>query len=377
MKQSFWKRAVLAGILCGQALWSVHGTRAANTGVDIINFTFSPANATINTGDSVTWTQRDTSAHTTTSDTGVWGSPSLSRNQTFSFTFSTAGSFPYHCAIHPSMTGGVTVQAANQPPSVSITSPTNGASFIAPATIAIQANASDPGGSVSKVEFFEGANLLGTVTTSPFTFTWTNVPAKAYSLTAKATDNQGASATSAAIGITVTAANQPPTVSITTPTNGASFTAPATIAIQANANDPDGSISKVEFFEGANLLGTATTSPFAFTWTNVPAKAYSLTAKATDNQGASATSGPVSITVVDSTPVQVNLSAPRHTGDGQFQFDIAGLAAGKTYIVQVVTNLGTLNWTGISTNPAPGGTFSFTDPAASGFNLRLYRVCVP
>src|SRR5207249_9879824 len=107
------------------------------------------------------------------------------------------------------------------------------------------------------------------------------------------TDNLGATATNS-VNIVVDA---PPTVSLSSPANNASFTAGANVTLQANANDSDGSVAKVEFFAGATLLGTATGSPYSFTWTAVPAGNYSLTAKATDDQGAAATSVAVSITV--------------------------------------------------------------------------------
>ena len=88
-----------------------------------------------------------------------------------------------------------------------------------------------------------------------------------------------------------------PTVSITSPANGATFTAPASIPITASASESGGSISKVEFFNGATLLGTATSSPYTFTWSSVPAGTYSLTAEAFDASGATATSSAVSVTV--------------------------------------------------------------------------------
>lgn len=91
--------------------------------------------------------------------------------------------------------------------------------------------------------------------------------------------------------------NVPPTVSITSPANNASFTASASVTINATAADSDGSITKVEFFQGASLIGTDSTSPYSVTWPNVGAGSYALTAKATDNGNASTTSSPVNITV--------------------------------------------------------------------------------
>lgn len=112
------------------------------------------------------------------------------------------------------------LNGSNQAPSVSITSPANNASFSAPAAVTITANASDADGSISKVEFYNGTTLLGTATAAPYTFTWSNVATGSYVLTAKAYDNAGAIATSAAIAISVSVANDAGISAITTP-NGA------------------------------------------------------------------------------------------------------------------------------------------------------------
>jgi hypothetical protein len=90
--------------------------------------------------------------------------------------------------------------------------------------------------------------------------------------------------------------NPAPSVNLTAPASGTTYNAPATVSITANASD-NGSVAKVEFFNGNTKLGEDTSSPYAYTWTNVAAGSYSITARATDNEGASTTSSPVSITV--------------------------------------------------------------------------------
>jgi hypothetical protein len=106
--------------------------------------------------------------------------------------------------------------------------------------------------------------------------------------------------------------NQPPSVSLTFPANGATFTAPASIAITATAADADGSVTKVAFYAGSTLLGTDSASPYTLTWSNVAAGSYALTAVATDNAGAATTSQPVTVTV--SSPL-TTLPAPWSTAD--------------------------------------------------------------
>ena len=188
---------------------------------------------------------------------------------------------------------------SNQVPVVSITSPASGASFSAPATVSITASASDADGTVNKVEFYNGSTLLGTDATSPYSFTWSGVATGSYTLTAKAYDNLNAVATSSAINIAVNAGgtNQAPSVSITSPASGASFSAPATVSITASANDTDGTINKVEFYNGSTLLGSDATSPYSFTWSGVTTGSYTLTTKAYDNLNAVTTSSVVNITV--------------------------------------------------------------------------------
>jgi len=84
---------------------------AATNSVTIQNFAFSPASITVHKGTKVTWTNKDTIAHTVTESDGQAGPASgdLDPNASYSFTFTKTGTFQYHCAIHPGMTGTVTV----------------------------------------------------------------------------------------------------------------------------------------------------------------------------------------------------------------------------------------------------------------------------
>ncbi|GEO03936.1 hypothetical protein AAE02nite_16000 [Adhaeribacter aerolatus] len=189
----------------------------------------------------------------------------------------------------------------NVAPSVNITAPTTTSGFTAPANVTINANASDIDGSVSKVEFYYGTIKVGEDFTSPYSFTWTNALAGNYALTAIATDNAGTTTVSAPVNITVKTSNSTtnalPTVALTSPTAGATFTAPASITINVNASDSDGSVSKVEFFNGTTKLGEDLSSPYSFTWSNVSAGNYTLTARATDNAGSIAVSAAISLIV--------------------------------------------------------------------------------
>ena len=371
---------------------------------------------------------------------------------------------------------------ANVPPAVTLTAPAVGASYAAPATVTMEANAADADGTVQRVEFFQGAALVGTSTAPPFRFAWTGVAAGTYSLTARAYDNLGASTLSAAVSVTVnpvsnpgtttliaknsvwkylangsdqgtgwraigfgdsawlsgagqlgygdgdeatvlpfgpdannkyittyfrraftvtspatvaslalrllrddgavvylngievmrsnlpagaigvqtlapaaisgaeesttyiagtasssllvagtnviavemhqnlgtssdlsfdlelianttTVVNAPPTVTLRSPLNGETFLAPANVTLTATASDTDGTIQKVEFYRGTTLLATATAAPYTFLWTNAPAGASAITAKAYDNGGAVVTAAVANITVNAAPPV--------------------------------------------------------------------------
>jgi len=110
------KRSVAMVIVLVALAWAVAGPRAdlgeasPATEVKIDNFSFGPAELTVRVGTTVKWTNRDDIPHTVVSTDKVFKSKVLDTDETFSFTFSTAGTYPYFCSIHPKMTGKVVVQ---------------------------------------------------------------------------------------------------------------------------------------------------------------------------------------------------------------------------------------------------------------------------
>ena len=205
-----------------------------------------------------------------------------------------------------------TVRARNQSPTVALTAPNDAAHFPNKATINVAATAGDPDGLVTAVEFRVGSAsgvLIGRATQAPYTATWSNVAAGSYAIVAIAYDDRNAAATSAPVHVTVDP-NIPPVVSITAPVAGARVTATTNVAVTANASDSDGTITRVDFYAGTTAIGAATNAPYGIVWNAAAPGTYSLTAKATDNAGAVATSPAVSITVVSNALPTVALTAP-------------------------------------------------------------------
>ena len=235
----------------------------------------------------------------------------------------------------------------NVAPTVTISYPTNHASFLSRPNLVISAWAGDSNGWVTSVEFFAGATSLGAVTNQPFPFgpfrpltarrgkaglppilpapqnnpfaiVWTNVAPGAYALTAVATDNAGLQTTSAAVNLTVTASLPVPAVRIAAPANGSSFPSNAPISLVAGASEAGNGIATVEFLAEGKSLGTVTNNPswpwpdlswpprgtnipwrpFFFLWTNAPVGSNSVTALATDNNGTQVLSTPATIHVL-------------------------------------------------------------------------------
>ncbi|MHC4854820.1 MAG: Ig-like domain-containing protein [Planctomycetota bacterium] len=118
-----------------------------------------------------------------------------------------------------------------------------------------------------------------------------------------------------------------PTVSITSPADGTLYDSGDDITIIADANDPNGTITKVEFFEGLNLLGQDTTEPYSYTWLSVPAGQYALTAVATDSNDVTKTSAVITVSVgtPELTTIDVSPSTTTIPEGTYTQFTASGL----------------------------------------------------
>jgi len=149
------------------------------------------------------------------------------------------------------------------------------------------------------VNYGDGTIITHTMAGLPasFSHTWATAGAKTISATAIAQCEGTTTKNLTVLG--------PPSVSVTAPAGGASFSAPATVDLTATASAAQGTIASVAFYANGSLLHTDTAAPFAYQWTGVAAGAYALTAAATDTFGATAVSASVGITVGNPPPSTV------------------------------------------------------------------------
>ena len=181
-------------------------------------------------------------------------------------------------------------------PVCTITAPSNGTHYNSPQTISIEADATDPNGTVSSVEFFVNGSSVGYENTEPYAINWTMPGPGDYDILAVATDDDGLTGSSSVISISVSNGDEP-TVSITSPTDGQYYSGPQTISIQADAADTDGTITSVEFFVDGNSVGTDYSFPHSINWTIPTGGNYEIHALATDDSGNETVSSTVSIIV--------------------------------------------------------------------------------
>ena len=165
--------------------------------------------------------------------------------------------------------------------------------------------------------------------------------------------------------------NQPPTVNITAPANGATLQTPVNTSITATAGDTDGTVASVAFYDGATLLGTDTTAPFSVGWTGATVGNHALSAIATDNLGATTASAIVTVTVeAPLTPPAAPTGLVATAGNAQVGLSWSASAGAATYSVKRSTTNG-----GPYTTIATGITATaYTDPALTNGTVYYYVV---
>jgi hypothetical protein len=225
---------------------------------------------------------------------------------------------------------------------------------------------------VSKVEFYVDSNLLGTDTSSPYSYSWatTSYTNGAHSLQAKAYDAANNIGSSSSVSVTVSNAvsdTTAPTCSISAPSAGA--TVSGTTAFSATASDNVG-VAKVEFYVDSALKSTDTSSPYSYSWDTTTATnaAHSLLAKAYDAANNVGTSPSVSVTVSNGgTPTYVLTNGVASSGS---------LAASGSQVWTIAVNSGATSMVTSVTMPSGADFDSYgklgSAPTTSSYTWRGY-----
>jgi Rieske Fe-S protein len=236
------------------------------------------------------------------------------------------------------------------------------------------------GGTVTQIEFFEGATSLGVVTAAPYskTITFTpSSPAQSHTYIAKGTVVAGTTVDSAPVAVNVNIGNLAPTITLSS--SSISVTANGSITLTAIATAKTGTISKVEFYEGATLIRTVTTAPYTLpvTFATTANGTHNYTAKATDSSNNSATSAPVvavTVNIPTAAPtVTLGSSSNNVTANGSINLTATVTSDPAVTITKVdfydgATLLGTVNAAPYSFTPAAftsanNGTHNYTAKA--------------
>ncbi len=261
-------------------------------------------------------------------------------------------------------------------PTVTITEPAPGATFLSSGGVALTAQASQPNGSIARVVFYLGTNLAATVTEPPYTAGVGPLQAGNYALTAVAYAGSGLSVTSSVVNFTVSDAppNVPPVVTWANPATNVSLVACTSITLRANASDPDrptAVMQKVEFLLNGVKLGEVTREPYTYLWTDLGVGNFSLTVRATDIDGGVTTSSPIVATVTEPKP---NTLGARFTSPQAPRFPALCLGGflGRNYVLEATTNY--VDWVTVTNIASTNMVTQFVDTQSPGFSARYFRV---
>ncbi len=219
-------------------------------------------------------------------------------------------------------------------------------------------------GSNPPSEAFCGTGIVGRGPMCTVTF---NTPGTYFYRCTPHSSGSGTSFIGMTGSITVAAVFVPPTVALTNPENGSVFGAPARIVFGATASASNATVTNVSFLLNSNIVGRSTSPPFQFILSDVQPSLRFLQAAATDSQGTSATSPPVSVRIIAPPALATNLS----NDVMRIRFPTV---TNLSYVVQRSTGEIT-NWTNVVTNRATATNQQFMETIDAGL-IRFYRVTV-
>jgi hypothetical protein len=198
----------------------------------------------------------------------------------------------------------ITARTAAQKPSIA--APAADAIFVDGEPIAVSASFSGSTDHIARVSFFDGATTIGEQTAAPFAFTWTGAAVGTHLLIATAITDEGAATSSDSVTFTVRAPAPVPTISA--PVANAVFENGDAIEVAVSFTASTAQLARVSFFDGTTKIGESSAAPFAFSWTGAAPGVHAISATAVTNDGASASSAPVAITLRE--PVVVPPAVP-------------------------------------------------------------------
>lgn len=234
---------------------------------------------------------------------------------------------------------GADIVNTNISPTVSITSPVDNSSFVSPANVTLTASAADSDGTITKVEFYSGGKLLGSSTSSPYTFAYNSLAAGSYTINAIAYDDKGASTTSAPVTFTVANPVISDTQAPVGPSNlSAGAISSSSISLSWTAATDNIGVSQYLIFRGGVQVGS--TSSLSYTDSSLTAStSYSYQVKAKDSAGNTSTgSNTISATTLVATADTIAPSIP-----GNFKVTLVQDSASKAYYANLLWTASTDN----------------------------------
>jgi hypothetical protein len=263
--------------------------------------------------------------------------------------------------------GGFTV--ANL--TVRFTEPTNNAQFSNPASFPLAVEADQQGGLISQVEFSNGSELIGSLTSPPFRFYVNNLMAGDYVFTAVA-HGQGGQTASASVKVKVV--NDGPLITLLSITNNAQLRECTDLWLDTAVTAQSGAIVQGDFYEDGQVIGTLSIAPFRFWVKHLTAGTHTFATKVTDANGLSAMAIVTNILVQ---PLPTNSFAIHHYTPNQILVCFRG-EPGSSYVWEATSTLADLQlpnpvWTPFLTNTAASQTYHRTNDFNSKGIGEFYR----
>src|SRR5437773_2681689 len=252
---------------------------------------------------------------------------------------------------------------------VTVTSPADGSPVSG--TVPVSASVTIIGSlTVRGVQFkVDGANLGAEDTSAPYSVPWNTTTASngSHTLTAVARDLLGGTWTSDPVTVTVFNDTTPPTVSITSPVSGTIVA--GTISVMASASDNVGVVGVQFLLDGANVGAEVTAAPYSAPWDTITASrgSHTLTAVARDGAGNRTTSAPVSVTVVNASPIVLENQQP---SSGNWQMGLYSSFRPADDVVKQIKGYASAT----SVNLGESITFHVTVTPAQSYTMDVYRM---